>query len=86
MAAATPPALTPVRMHLSGINLLQGGRLPLIRAGASEVPVVMAQDHEIVIQPHDDQLGHPVELQFADGSVLTVQLPASPRAQEALHG
>jgi hypothetical protein len=84
--AGDAATLSPVRMHLSGINLLQGGRLPLIRSGASEVPVVMAQDHELVIEPHSHQLGQPVELQFADGTVLSVQLPPTPKPQEGLHG
>jgi hypothetical protein len=77
-SAAGASAPQPVRTHLRGINLLQNGRLPLIRAGGRDVPVVMAQDHELVIEPHPSQFGHDAELRFGDGSVLSVRLPSAP--------
>jgi len=65
----------PTRTHLGGINLFQSGQLPLIRAAGRDVPVVVAQDHELVLEPHASQLGMDAEVQFADGSVLSVRLP-----------
>jgi hypothetical protein len=77
-ATMTPPR--PLRTHLRGINLLQNGRAPLLRAAGREVPVVMALDHEIVAEPHPSQLGHDADVVFEDGSVLSVRLPAAAHA------
>ena len=65
----------PLRTHVRGINLVQNGRLPSLRAAGREVPLVMAQDHELVVEPHPSQLGQDADVVFGDGSVLSIRLP-----------
>lgn len=69
------PAL-PARLSLRGANLLQEGRLPVIRAQGREIPIVMAQEHELVIEPHESQWGQDAELEYANGELLSVRLGA----------
>jgi hypothetical protein len=66
---------SPLRTHVRGINLLQNGRLPSLRAAGRDVPLVMAQDHELVVEPHPSQLGQDADIVFGDGSVLSIRLP-----------
>jgi hypothetical protein len=80
---AIAPALTPPRAHLSGANLIQHGRLPQLRVAGRDVPLVMAQEHELVAEPHPSQFGEEAELDFGDGTVLKVKLPAAPIPEEA---
>ncbi len=77
-APSTPALRSPLRARLGGINLLQGGRAPLIRATGREVPIVMAQEHELVVEPHASQFGQLAEVDYGNGQVFTVQLPDAP--------
>lgn len=68
---------TPSRLHVRGINLVKDGRRPVIRANGREIPLVLAQEHELVIEPHASQLGHDAEIDFGNGETLTVSLCAT---------
>lgn len=61
------------RVHLAAPGL-RPGRLPMIRAGGANVPVVAAGDGEIVLAPMASQLGCEAEVDFGDGKVARVEL------------
>jgi len=78
------PALRPAadaattRLQVRGINLLKDGRQPIMRAGGREVPIVLALEHELVIEPGVGQFGEEAELDFGDGERLTLRLTPDP--------
>ena len=61
------------RVHLAAPGL-RPGRLPLVRAAGTTVPVVAAQDGGIVLAPMAMQLGHEAEVDFGDGRIAHVEL------------
>ncbi|QSX77005.1 hypothetical protein [Agrilutibacter solisilvae] len=61
------------RVHLQAPNLRMN-RLPRIFAAGQSVPVVEAQDGQIVLQPLAMQLGCEAEVDFGDGEVARVHL------------
>lgn len=61
------------RVHLAAPGL-RPGRLPLVRAAGTSVPVVAAQDGGIVLAPMAIQLGHEAEVDFGDGRIAHVEL------------
>jgi hypothetical protein len=61
------------RVHLNAPGL-RAGRLPLVRAAGSAVPVVSASDGEIVLAPMAMQLGCEAEVDFGDGECARVHL------------
>lgn len=63
----------PQRVHLNAPGL-RIGRLPLIRAAGQAVPVVAAEDGQIVLAPLAVQLGCEAEVDFGDGEVAHVEL------------
>lgn len=63
----------PQRVHLNAPGL-RIGRLPLIRAAGQAVPVVAAEDGQIVLAPLAMQLGCEAEVDFGDGEVAHVEL------------
>lgn len=80
MMRAAAPRVTRVernghgdRVHLNAPNL-RAGRLPFVRAAGAAVPVVAAQDGEIVLAPMATQLGCEAEVDFGDGHAARVQL------------
>lgn len=60
-----------VHLHAPG---LRAGRLPLVRAAGTAVPVVAAGDGEIVLAPMAMQLGCEAEVDFGDGEFARVEL------------
>ena len=80
MLRAAAPRVTRVdrtgpseRVHLNAPGL-RAGRLPLVRANGTAVPVVSASDGEIVLAPLAVQLGCDAEVDFGDGEFARVQL------------
>lgn len=78
MMSAAAPRVTRVerggeRVYLNAPGL-RAGRLPLVRAAGSAVPVVAAADGEIVLAPMAMQLGCEAEVDFGDGECARVQL------------
>ncbi|WP_454830864.1 hypothetical protein [Pseudoxanthomonas wuyuanensis] len=80
MMRAAAPRVTRVdrngqgeRVHLNAPGL-RAGRLPLVRAAGTAVPVVSASDGEIVLAPMAMQLGCEAEVDFGDGDFARVQL------------
>lgn len=80
MMRAAAPRVTRVdrngqgeRVHLNAPGL-RVGRLPLVRAAGTAVPVVSASDGEIVLAPMAMQLGCEAEVDFGDGDFARVQL------------
>ncbi|NML44209.1 hypothetical protein HHL11_10645 [Ramlibacter sp. G-1-2-2] len=71
--ATRAPLPQPTRLHIEA-PLLRPGRLPLIQAGGTPVPVVQAQDQTLVLQPLAHQLGTVAEVDFGDGQVAAVKL------------
>jgi hypothetical protein len=61
------------RVHLYAPGLA-GGRIPFVRAGGLDVPVVESQPNRLVLAPHASQLGLEAELDFGDGEVAHVAL------------
>ena len=64
-------ATTRVHMFAPG---LRTGRLPLVRAAGQSVPVVAAEDGQIVLAPLATQLGCEAEVDFGGGKVAHVHL------------
>lgn len=62
------------RLRLRGMNLLQDGRPPVIRAGGRELPLVMAMEHEVVVEPLPAEWGREAEVEFGNGESVTVRL------------
>ena len=62
---------TRVRMRAPG---LRAGRLPRVFAAGQSVPVVAAEDGEIVLAPLASQLGCEAEVDFGPGEVAHVRL------------
>ncbi|TZF89722.1 hypothetical protein [Cognatilysobacter lacus] len=80
MLRAAAPRVTRVdrsgdgdRVHLNAPGL-RSGRLPVVRAAGSAVPVVAARDGEIVLAPMAMQLGCEAEVDFGDGESARVHL------------
>ncbi|KAF1722804.1 hypothetical protein [Pseudoxanthomonas wuyuanensis] len=80
MMRAAAPRVTRVdrnghgeRVHINAPGL-RTGRLPLVRAAGTAVPVVSASDGEIVLAPMAMQLGCEAEVDFGDGEFARVQL------------
>lgn len=61
------------RVYISAPRL-RAGRLPLVRAAGAAVPVVVAQDGQLVLAPMAMQLGCDAEVDFGDGEIAHVQL------------
>ncbi|WP_295386056.1 hypothetical protein [uncultured Thiodictyon sp.] len=81
-----PATIAPAaaRLKLRGINLMQAGRAPVIRSAGMDVPIVLALEHELVIEPAASQLGQEAQIDFGDGQSLTVHLaPHVPTAAAA---
>jgi hypothetical protein len=80
MMSAAAPRVTRVersgqgeRVHLNAPSL-RAGRLPLVHAAGSAVPVVAAGDGEIVLAPMARQMGCEAEVDFGDGESARVRL------------
>lgn len=80
MLRAAAPRVTRVerngqgeRVHLLAPGL-RAGRLPVVRAAGTAVPVVAAGDGEIVLAPMAVQLGCEAEVDFGDGEFARVHL------------
>lgn len=63
----------PQRVHLSAPGL-RPGRLPMVRAAGQGVPVIAAEDGQVVLAPLATQLGCEAEVDFGDGAVARVEL------------
>jgi hypothetical protein len=76
LTPSLPAEQKQTRVHLRGANLLQEGRLPVVRVMGQEIPIVLAQEHELVIVPLESQLGQDAEVDFGNGETLTVHMGA----------
>lgn len=76
----------PGRLFLRGVNLMREGRIPSVRAGGREIPLVLAQAHELIIEPDAAQLGSDAEIDFGNGEKLTVFLPDGKTPRAGLQG
>ncbi|GAB1595829.1 hypothetical protein [Lysobacter claricitrinus] len=80
MMRAAAPRVTRVESNSQGDRVhitapgLRAGRLPLVRAAGSAVPVIAASDGEIVLAPMAMQLGCEAEVDFGDGESARVHL------------
>lgn len=68
------------RVHLSAPGL-RGGRRPLVRAAGIDVPIVSADDGQLVLAPLASQLGCDAQLDFEDGRSACVTLRAGSLGQ-----
>lgn len=73
VARVAPDAGDGQRVHLQAPGL-RPGRLPQVRAGGRNVPVVAAGEGEVVLAPLASQLGCEAEVDFGDGEVAHVEL------------
>ncbi|WP_115554579.1 hypothetical protein [Xanthomonas arboricola] len=68
------------RVHLSAPGL-RSGRLPLVRAAGIDIPIVSADDGQLVLAPLASQLGCDAQLDFEDGRSACVPLRAGSLGQ-----
>jgi hypothetical protein len=61
------------RIHLIAPGLLPG-RLPSVRAGGQDVPVIEAHDERLVLASRASQLGLDAEIDFGDGRTARIPL------------
>lgn len=61
------------RVHMSAPGL-RAGRLPIVRAAGTAVPVIAAEDGQLVLAPLAMQLGCEADVDFGDGEIAHVQL------------
>jgi hypothetical protein len=70
---ASPDESSGSRVHMRAPGL-RAGRLPLVRAAGQSVPVIAAEDGQIVLAPLATQLGCEAEVDFGGGEIAHVQL------------